>query len=195
VQSHGVASKVSPSTRLINNIATAMLSAVLATWLLVYWLRIAARGYINRPIVCCCRWLDSELFRVAIERGSVHWLIKDWFSENAFSLRKWLIRKSNGTIRKCSSKAFQWMVMSVGFDNLEFFWIYVSHLLVMTEVTIRVGSWRTLLMQWRCDVFNNAYWRLRDSFECTDVINLEMTASNTVGLEDTLDGSLMELVS
>jgi hypothetical protein len=27
----------------------------------------------------------------------------------------------NGTIRKCSSRAFQWMVMSVGFDNLNVF--------------------------------------------------------------------------
>jgi hypothetical protein len=32
-------------------------------------------------------------------------------------------------------------------------------------------------------VFNNAYWRLRDIFEGTDVINLEMTASNTVWLK------------
>jgi hypothetical protein len=27
----------------------------------------------------------------------------------------------NGIIRKCSSRAFQWMVMSVRFDNLKFF--------------------------------------------------------------------------
>jgi hypothetical protein len=28
-----------------------------------------------------------------------------------------LNRKTNGTIRKCSSRTFQWMVMSVGFKN------------------------------------------------------------------------------
>jgi hypothetical protein len=41
-------------------------------------------------------------------------------SENAFSPRKWLNQKTNGTIRKCSSRAFQRMVMSVCFDNLKF---------------------------------------------------------------------------
>jgi hypothetical protein len=30
-------------------------------------------------------------------------------------------RKSNCTIRKCSSRAFQWMVMLVCFDNLKYF--------------------------------------------------------------------------
>jgi hypothetical protein len=41
-------------------------------------------------------------------------------SENAFFHRKWLVEKTIGTIRKCSSRAFRWMVMSVGFDNLNF---------------------------------------------------------------------------
>jgi hypothetical protein len=42
--------------------------------------------------------------------------------------RKQLYRTTNGTIRKCSSRAFQWIVILVGFDNLKFFWaISVSH--------------------------------------------------------------------
>jgi hypothetical protein len=44
-------------------------------------------------------------------------------SENAFFPWKWLNKKtnaSNGTIRKCSSRAFQSMVTSVGVDNLKF---------------------------------------------------------------------------
>jgi hypothetical protein len=32
-----------------------------------------------------------------------------------------LNRTTNGAIRKCFSRAFQWMVMSVGFDNLKYF--------------------------------------------------------------------------
>jgi hypothetical protein len=36
-------------------------------------------------------------------------------------LQKCLNKKVNGTIRKCSSRAFQWMVMSLCFDNLKFF--------------------------------------------------------------------------
>jgi hypothetical protein len=51
--------------------------------------------------------------------------LKDWsFFEknlkNGFLPRKWLNRRTNGTIRKCSSRHFQWMVMSVYFDNLKF---------------------------------------------------------------------------
>jgi hypothetical protein len=30
----------------------------------------------------------------------------------------WMNRTTNGTIRKCFTRAFQWMVMSVGSDNL-----------------------------------------------------------------------------
>jgi hypothetical protein len=40
------------------------------------------------------------------------------YSESPFVHRKRLNRNTNGTIRKCSSRAFQWMVMSVGFGNL-----------------------------------------------------------------------------
>jgi hypothetical protein len=53
-------------------------------------------------------------------------LFKDWDffeknSENAyFPKNGWLIWTTNGTIGKCSSRAFQWMVMSVGSDNLKF---------------------------------------------------------------------------
>jgi hypothetical protein len=41
-------------------------------------------------------------------------------SENAFSPENVESKnqKTNGTTRKCSSRAFQRMVMSVGFDNL-----------------------------------------------------------------------------
>jgi hypothetical protein len=39
-------------------------------------------------------------------------------SENAFFPSKRLNQKTNCTIRKCSSRAFQWMVVSVCFDNL-----------------------------------------------------------------------------
>jgi hypothetical protein len=33
-------------------------------------------------------------------------------------IQKWLNRQFNVTIRKCSSRAFQWMVMSVGFGAI-----------------------------------------------------------------------------
>jgi hypothetical protein len=36
------------------------------------------------------------------------------------SPRKWVKQRTNGTIRKCSSRALQWMVMSVCSDNLNF---------------------------------------------------------------------------
>jgi hypothetical protein len=45
-------------------------------------------------------------------------------SENAFPEN----HKSNCTIRKCSSRAFQWMVMSVGFDNLILFGQFLYYL-------------------------------------------------------------------
>jgi hypothetical protein len=51
-------------------------------------------------------------------------------SENEFSPEN---RRTNGTIRKCSPRAFQWMVMSVCFDNLKFWW---QILFRVTEVTI-----------------------------------------------------------
>jgi hypothetical protein len=49
---------------------------------------------------------------------------------------KWLNRKTNGTVRKCSSRTFRWMVMSVGFDNLISYLgnFCIPHL--VTEVTI-----------------------------------------------------------
>jgi hypothetical protein len=41
---------------------------------------------------------------------------------SVFSPRNWFNQKTNGTIRKCSSRAFQLMVTSVGSaDNLKFF--------------------------------------------------------------------------
>jgi hypothetical protein len=49
--------------------------------------------------------------------------------------REWLNWKTNGTIRRCSSIAFQWMVMSVCFDNHKGFGQFCVPPLV-TEVTI-----------------------------------------------------------
>jgi hypothetical protein len=47
-----------------------------------------------------------------------------------------------------------------------------------SKYTSHPGSWCTLLMQWRCDiVFNNAYWRLWTSFECTDNGCIEYSVS------------------
>jgi hypothetical protein len=36
--------------------------------------------------------------------------------------KNWMNRTTNGTIRKYFPRAFEWMVMSVGFDNLKIFW-------------------------------------------------------------------------
>jgi hypothetical protein len=65
------------------------------------------------------------------------------------------------------------------------FCLLKPHCILSSRVLVPASTSKSTLrrMQWRCDVvFNNAYWRLWTRFECTDVINLEMTASNTVWL-------------
>jgi hypothetical protein len=68
------------------------------------------------------------------------WLFKnkDWgffwkkIQKMYFVPKNGWIQKTNGAIRKCSSRAFQWMVMSVCFNNLFAFCV----LPLVTEVTI-----------------------------------------------------------
>jgi hypothetical protein len=71
---------------------------------------------------------------------TIHWkALEEHFQEIQFSLKKWVNQKTNGAIRKCSSRAFQWMVMFVGFDNLQYFCIFC----VPPSVTeVPVSPWR-----------------------------------------------------
>jgi hypothetical protein len=78
---------------------------------------------------------DSNLSRKALIIKYVHFEELTNSYKNGGFLRKiqkmhfppqnWLNRKTSGTIRKCSSRAFQWMVMSVCSDNLKFFWQFL----------------------------------------------------------------------
>jgi hypothetical protein len=67
-------------------------------------------------------------------------------SENAYSPKNCQIDKINGTIRKCSSRAFQWMVMSVRFDNLDLFGQFLCAALV-TEAVVLVTEAAALMTE------------------------------------------------
>jgi hypothetical protein len=67
-----------------------------------------------------CSGLPTHVF--SRWENSLACLRTDLLREKMHFPRKWVNQKPNGTMRKCSSRAFQWMVMSVGFDNnLKFF--------------------------------------------------------------------------
>jgi hypothetical protein len=70
-------------------------------WPLIAWLKLLRRGHLM------VEW-------------PVDWDFLRKIQKMYFSLPK-LNRKTNGTIRKCCSRAFQWVVMSVYSDNLKFF--------------------------------------------------------------------------
>jgi hypothetical protein len=65
-----------------------------------------------------------EKFRKCI---SLPEFIRNW-------IEKWL--NWNGAIRKCSSRSFQWLVMSVFFNNLKLFGQFLCPPLAVTEVAI-----------------------------------------------------------
>jgi hypothetical protein len=90
---------------------------------------------------------------------------KDWgfFLEK---LRIWILspkmnRKTNGTIRKCSSRPFQWMVMSVCFDNLRSFWVIsVSRPWWWKSPSVlkEESPWLSWKLYWKPLVMSTPYW-------------------------------------
>jgi hypothetical protein len=74
-----------------------------------------------------------------------------------FSLEK-LKKIPENSIRKCSSRAFEWMVMSVGFDNLKTFWGNFCVPPFMTEVTISPYKVNTRKLPPKC-VFLVWFWK------------------------------------
>jgi hypothetical protein len=88
---------------------------MLAPWLITFWWRLRRNTVIlNENTVSdeCVMGISAGLFK---DRDLLTKIQKMHLSPP-----KWVDWKTNGTIRKCSSRAFQWMVMSVGFDNLKY---------------------------------------------------------------------------
>jgi hypothetical protein len=76
----------------------------------------------------CFGWKFAELFLyldwgLQMETSGVY-RVNSFFrkiQKMYFTPINWVNRKTNGTIRKCFPRGFQWMVMSGGFDNLKWF--------------------------------------------------------------------------
>jgi hypothetical protein len=66
----------------------------------------------SNTVIDCTTIVMKIIVNAITLRSKVVW-------ENVFPWQ-WSNRETNGTIRKCSSSAFQWMVISLGFDNLNF---------------------------------------------------------------------------
>jgi hypothetical protein len=84
---------------------------------------------INDFIQLCClptgNWIDSSfnihrVYNRPFFRISCRSLTLKRTQRFLRKIKK--LKKTNGTIRMCSSRAFQWMVMSVDFLNLKCFW-------------------------------------------------------------------------
>jgi hypothetical protein len=93
-------------------------------WSCHAWQRLCGLVLISRA--CCIKCTKAEVgmdIFVGGENG-----------QSAKNARRDRMQR-NGTIRKCSSRAFQWMVMSVSFDNRKSFGQFLCPALV-TEVTI-----------------------------------------------------------
>jgi hypothetical protein len=81
-----------------------------------YWLCHRKKGQLANVNVMCREAKTLSIYGLSSLRTEVT-CIWEKFRKCFFSL-KMRNRKTNGTIRTCSSRAFQWMVMSVCFDNL-----------------------------------------------------------------------------
>jgi hypothetical protein len=108
-------------------------------WLLTnssYFWNDRSRNDVSQAAVIGRLGIYGHIFAADIGRLGAKGLMTEVFLRRKKKIRKWIFQKTNGTIRKCSSRAFQWMVMSVCFDNLKFLGGNFCGPRLVTEVTI-----------------------------------------------------------